>query len=55
MTPVLTSGEGRSFFIGLLLKIFSKGGPMELIIIFYAGLLAYILIQKLRGRSILRK
>jgi hypothetical protein len=52
MTPVLTSGEGRSFFIGLFLRRFSQGDPLELIIILYAGLLAYILIQKLRGRAI---
>ncbi len=34
------------------LRRFSKGGPMELVIIIYAGLLAYILIQKLRGCDI---
>jgi hypothetical protein len=45
-------GEGGSFFIGLFLRRFSRGGPMELVIILYAGLLAYILIQKLRGCGI---
>jgi hypothetical protein len=52
MTPVLTRSEGRSFFIGLILGKFSKVGPMELVIILYAGLLVYILIQKLRDRDI---